>query len=114
MVKQKKARPNRRKWWLIAISTFVIVQFIFFMIDGTSLEPRLNDLDNMIGRAADWLLESKIFNEWITPYSFPWFNLAMTLFVIVLLINAIIDIFTIKKQNNMECDHNKGDTKQRY
>ncbi|WP_232217779.1 YfzA family protein [Virgibacillus sp. SK37] len=41
-------------------------------------------------------MESKIFNEWVALYSFPWFNLATTLFVIFLLVNAVTDIFLVR------------------
>ncbi|HLR68470.1 YfzA family protein [Virgibacillus alimentarius] len=94
---QKKGRLHRIRWWIIALSVFFIVQLIFFTIDGTSLEPNLNDSDNIVGKYADWLLESRLFNEWITLYSFPWFNLATILFVIFLLANAVTDIFSIKE-----------------
>ncbi|MCD4647432.1 hypothetical protein AR454_01875 [Bacillus mycoides] len=95
--KQKKERPNRIRWWIINISIFFIVQLIFLIIDGTSLEPNLNDSGNIFGRYANWILESKLFNEWITLYSFPWFNLATILFIIFLFANAITDILSKKR-----------------
>jgi len=75
-----------------------IVQLIFLIIDGTSMELNINDSGNIFGRYANWILELKLFNEWITLYCFPWFNLATTLFVIFLLANAVTDIFS-KKRN---------------
>lgn len=94
--KTKKGRPNRIRWWITALIVFFIVQLIFFTIDGTLLEPNLNDSDDIVGKYADWILESRLFNEWITLYSFPWFNLATILFVIFLLANAVSDIRSIK------------------
>lgn len=93
---QKKSRPNKIRSWITTLSIFFIVLLIFVAVDGTSLEPNLNDSDNIAGRAADWLLESRIFNEWITPFSFPWFNLATTLFVFCLLAKAVTDIVLMK------------------
>lgn len=102
MVKPKKERPNQVKWWITTIGIFFIVQLTFFIVDGTSLEPNLNDSDNIFGRYADWLSESRIFNEWITLYSFPWFNLATTLFVIFLLANAVTDVFSARRLKHRE------------
>lgn len=94
--KQKEKRPNRKRWWMIAFSMFFIVQLIFLMIDGTSLEPNVNDSGNIIGRYANWVLESKLFTEWIALYSFPWFNLVTITFIFFLLANAVTDIFSKK------------------
>src|SRR5690625_5178872 len=93
----KKGSPNRLRSWLINLGAFLIVLLIFFIIDGTSLEPNLNDSNNIAGRAADWLSESRLFNEWISPFSFPFFNLATTLFVIALFGKAVTDIYSIKE-----------------
>src|SRR5690625_3635034 len=99
--KPKKIRPSRLRIWIISVSIFLIMLLVFFTIDRTSLEPNLNDSNNIAGKAAERLTESKFFNEWISPFSFPLFNLATTLFVLVLLGKAITDIFLIKrnKQN---------------
>jgi len=77
--KQEKRHLNRIRDWVI---------------DGTALEPNLNDSGNIGGRLAGWLQESSLFNEWITPYSFSWFNMVTTLFFIVLLVKAVADIFS--------------------
>jgi YfzA-like protein len=95
--KQKKGYLNRIRWWSIALGIFIIVQLTFLIIDGTSFEPNLNDSDNIFGRYANWILESKLFNEWITLYSFPWFNLVTIVFIIFLLANAVTDILSIKR-----------------
>lgn len=63
---QKKRRTNARKSWLLTLSVFVIMLVVFYLIDGTALEPRLNDSNNIAGRMVDWLNGSTIFNEWIT------------------------------------------------
>lgn len=93
----KKNHPNRLRSWLINLGVFFIVLLIFLIIDETSFVPNLNDSDNIAGKAADWLSESKLFNEWISPFSFPFFNLVTSLLVIVLFVKVIKDIFSIKK-----------------
>ncbi|MYL56288.1 hypothetical protein GLW20_02075 [Virgibacillus halodenitrificans] len=95
--KQKKSPSNRIRSWIITLGLFFSMLLIFFAIDGTFLEPKLNDSNNIAGKAADWLVESRLFNEWISPFSFPWFNLVTTLFVIVLLAKAVKGIFSIKE-----------------
>lgn len=95
--KLEKSRRNRLRGWIINLGVFLIVLLAFFIIDGTAFEPNLNDSNNLGGRAADWLSDSKLFNEWISPFSFPLFNLATTLFVIALFVKAVIDIFSIKE-----------------
>lgn len=95
--KTRKKHPNRLRSWLINLVTFSIVLLIFFIIDGTALEPKLNDSNNIAARAADWLLGSRMFNEWISPFSFSLFNLATTLFMIALFAKAITDLYFIKK-----------------
>lgn len=98
--KIKKSGPNRLRSWIINLGVFFIVLLVFYTIDGTSLEPILNDSNNIAGRAADWLSESRIFNEWISPFSFPLFNLATILFVIALFGKAVTDIFSIKEKSS--------------
>ncbi|WP_243456216.1 YfzA family protein [Lysinibacillus fusiformis] len=36
-----------------------------------------------------WILDSRFFTEWITPYSFPFFNMAISIHVIAILIAAL-------------------------
>lgn len=92
--KQVKERTNRKRWWWItSLSIFFIAQFIFFAIDGTNLEPNLN---NTVW--AKWLVESKLFTEWIAPFSFPWFNMVTTLFATVLFLKAVTDIIKGSKK----------------
>lgn len=72
-----------------------------FIVDGTIFEPNLNDSDNVAGKAADWLEETELFNVWFTPFNFPWFNLVTLLYIVFLLVSAIVDTFSLKrdKQN---------------
>lgn len=74
---------------------------VFFIVDGTIFEPNLNDSDNVAGKAADWLEETELFNVWFTPFNFPWFNLVTLLYIVFLLVSAIVDTFSLKrdKQN---------------
>lgn len=96
---QKKRRTNARKSWLLTLSVFVIMLVVFYLIDGTALEPRLNDSNNIAGRMVDWLNGSTIFNEWITFFTFPWFNLVTFVFILALLLKAITDLISLITYN---------------
>ncbi|MBW8351174.1 YfzA family protein [Bacillus sp. IITD106] len=91
---QKTHNMNLAKRWTITIGIFLIVQLIFIAVDGTFLEPNINDSDNLFARTGRWILDSKLFTEWITPYSFPFFNMFMTIHVIALLIQAVQDVIS--------------------
>lgn len=91
---EKTPNTNLRKRWMITIGIFFIVQLIFFVVDGTFLEPNINDSGNLFARLGRWILESRIFTEWITPYTFPFFNMFMTVHVIAILIQAVQDIIS--------------------
>ena len=91
---EKTHNINLAKRWVIIIGIFLIVQLIFIAVDGTFLEPNINDSDNLFARVGRWILDSKLFTEWITPYSYPFFNLCMTIHVIAILIQAVHDIIS--------------------
>jgi len=97
---RKKHRTNLRKSWLLTLSVFVILLIVFYLIDGTALEPRLNDSNNIAGRMVDWLNGSIIFNEWITFFTFPWFNLVTFVFILALLLKAITDLISVVTYKN--------------
>ncbi len=82
------------KRWIITLGIFLIVQLIFIAIDGTFLEPNMNDSDILFARMGRWILDTKLFTEWITPYSFPFFNMFMTIHVIAILIAAVLHIIS--------------------
>lgn len=85
-------QTSRVKRWLITIGIFLIVQLIFIAVDGTSLEPNINDGGSLLARTGRAVLESRLFTEWITPYSFAFFNLFITVQVIAILIQAVMDM----------------------
>ena len=88
--KRKKDRPSRIRSWIITLGVFFIVQLVFIIVDGTSLEPNINDSGNIAGR----VLESGLFTKWITPYDFPFFNMATMVFVIAIFAKAVTAIFS--------------------
>ncbi|MDX8360387.1 YfzA family protein [Cytobacillus sp. IB215316] len=92
---KKTYNTNLAKRWMITIGIFLIVQLIFIAIDGTFLEPNINDSDNLIAKFGRWILDSKLFTQWITPYSFPFFNMFMTIYVIALLVHAVRDMLSL-------------------
>lgn len=94
--KKKTHNINLARRWIITIGIFLSVQLIFIAVDGTSLEPKMNDSGDLIPRIGSWVLESKFFNEWIAPYSYPFFNILMTIHVIAMFILAVHDIISYK------------------
>lgn len=82
--------PIRR--WVTYLGIFLLVQVILILVDGTSLEPNINDSDSFIPKTFRSILDSSLFTEWITPYSYPFFNMVMTVHIIALLIVAITEI----------------------
>lgn len=91
---EKTHNSNLAKRWMKTIGIFLIVQLICIAIDGTFLEPKINDSGNLFARLGRWILDSKLFTEWITPYSYPFFNLCMTIHVIAIMIQAVQDIIS--------------------
>lgn len=92
---EQPIHSHRAKRWLIIIVIFVVIQLILFAVDGTVLEPRINDSGNLIARLGRWILDSRLFTEWISPYSYPFFNMFMTVQVIAILILAVQDMRSI-------------------
>ena len=92
MMDAKKYNSSLIKRWVTTIGIFLIVQLIFIAVDGTFLEPNINDSNNVFIRIGRWILNSKLFTEWITPYSFPFFNMIMLFHVIAILLQAVQDI----------------------
>lgn len=90
----QKSHPNRTKRWMIRIGIFVVLQLIFIVVDGTFLEPKLNDSDNVFTVMLSGILESKLLNEWIAPYSFPLFNLILIVHVAALILQAVADMIS--------------------
>lgn len=91
---EKTHNINLAKRWIIALGIFLIVQLIFIAVDGTTLEPNMNDSNNLVARMGRWILDSRLFTEWITPYSFPFFNMFITIHVIAILIAALGNIIS--------------------
>lgn len=92
MTDTDKRNNSVKKRWMIIIGMFLIIQLIFISIDGTFLEPRINDSDKLFAIMGRWILDSKIFTEWITAYSFPFFNMFLTIHIIAILMSAVKDI----------------------
>lgn len=91
---------DMKKKWFITISIFLIIQLIFFVIDGTRFEPRLNDSGNIISRYAHWVTDLKLFTEWWAIYTYPYFNLVTFIFISVIIINLIADFISFKNKNS--------------
>ena len=96
---EKVRKFHLGKRWMMTVVIFFIVQVIFIAIDGTLLEPNINDSGNLFGRIARWMLGLKLFTDWIAPYTFPFFNMVTTVYVIAMLIQAVHDIIEKCFQN---------------
>ncbi|PAD38993.1 YfzA family protein [Terribacillus sp. 7520-G] len=78
--------------WITYLVIFLLVQLVFFLVDGTSWEPNINDGDSFLLRMFRSILDSALFTEWIAPYSYPYFNMVMTVHILALLVVAIADV----------------------
>lgn len=84
------------KRWAMIIGLFLLIQLIFMLTDGTSFVPNINDSNQLIARIGRWILNSRLFTEWIAPYSFAFFNLCLTVHVIAILIQLGHDVISKK------------------
>src|SRR5690625_2280569 len=80
------------KCWIVSISLFLIVQFIFFLVDGTVYDPNINDSQHLFVSQVRRILDSKPFTEWFSLFTFPFFYLCLAVHIIALLIQAGQDI----------------------
>jgi len=62
---EKTLHTNQAKGWIITIGIFFMVQLIFIAVDGTFLEPNINDSGALLASIGRWILDSKLFTEWI-------------------------------------------------
>lgn len=83
---------NQEKRWIITVGIFLIVQLLFVIVDGTGLEPNINDSGNLFARGGRWMMDSKLFTVWFTPYSFPFFNMVMVVHIVAIFIQAVQSI----------------------
>lgn len=87
------------KRWLLIVGVFIVTQIVFILLDGTGYEPKINDSDNLFASMARSILDSKLFTEWISIYSYPFFNLFLTVFVTAIIIQAVCDIVLHRNSN---------------
>ena len=92
MATDKKAdRGNRLKKWLITLSLFLLSIIVFINIDGTILEPRLNQMGNFMKNVVGEKL------EWFTLYHNPFLKFVTILFALHIILMAIEDIVVFFK-----------------
>ncbi|MFD2627526.1 YfzA family protein [Oceanobacillus kapialis] len=87
-IRQRKLLRN----WVITIGGFVVMQFIFVLIDGTFLEPN----DGMLGNFANRIVEADWFVEWLIFYENPFFNIITVLAVLHIVFHGIKDLIRIR------------------
>ncbi|MFP7493388.1 YfzA family protein [Terribacillus saccharophilus] len=86
---------NLKRSWIISIGIFLLVQVIFFLVDGTVWEPNINDSNDFFPRMFRSILDWELFTEWFTPYSYPFFNMAMFIHITALVITTIADVIAV-------------------
>ncbi|SMF85038.1 YfzA-like protein [Paenibacillus uliginis N3/975] len=82
------------KSWMITLGAFLLMHIYFIAVDGTSWVPKMNDSGNLGNRFFQWILQGDLFTEWITPYSYPFFNLVTVISTVAVLIAAVSYIFS--------------------
>lgn len=65
----KKTNRKRRHGLLLSVGIFIVIQFIFILIDGTRFVPKINDSSHIVARIGRVILDSKLFTEWITLFT---------------------------------------------
>ena len=84
-----------KKKWFTTLIIFIAVQLVFFIIDGTRFEPKLNDSGNIMSRYAHLITESKLVTERFTIYSYPYFNFVTIVFIVIVMINLLYDFIYV-------------------
>jgi len=92
MTDTKKGRSTQIRNWVITLGILLLMHLYFITADGTSWVPNMNDSGNLISRIFQSLLQTKLFTEWFTPYSYPFFNWVTVASSIAIIIAAIITI----------------------
>ncbi|TCZ76663.1 hypothetical protein E0485_13840 [Paenibacillus albiflavus] len=91
---QKKGRSAQIRNWVITLGILLIMHLYFIIADGTSWVPNMNDSGNLMSRIFQSLLQMKLFTEWFTPYSYPYFNWVTVASTIAIIIAAIVTIIS--------------------
>src|SRR5699024_12093657 len=75
--------------WLIAIGVFISLVVVFKLIDGTILEPRLNNIGHFMMRIVGGKL------DWFTLYHSPFLKFVTILFALIIIVMVIKDIVVL-------------------
>lgn len=84
------------KRWLITLGSFFVMQFVFILIDGTMLEPRLND----IGHRIIPFVGPKV--EWFTLYEAVFLKLLTMIFVLYIVVTAVTAVVNFWRRKPCE------------
>ncbi len=88
---KKIDRGNGLKKWVITLSLFFSSIVVFINIDGTILEPRLNQMGNFMKNVVGDKL------EWFTLYHNPFLKFVTILFALHIIVMGIEDIVVFLK-----------------
>ncbi|RKQ30400.1 YfzA family protein [Oceanobacillus halophilus] len=89
--------PKLVKRWILILVILSVFQLFFIIADGTILEPNINDSNHLFSRMGRRILNSGLFTEWITPYSYPFFNMFTVIQIVAILFQAVQDIISPRK-----------------
>jgi len=89
---------NELRRLIITVGLFLILQFIFVIIDGTFLEPNFN----RIGNFASGLADAKFFKIWSFLYDNPIFRLITPIAILHIIYVLIKTIIIGLRENNTE------------
>src|SRR5690625_7314648 len=89
------------KRWLITIGSFFVMQVVFILINGTILEPRLNDMGHRMTQFAGPKL------EWFTLYEAVFLKVLTMTFILYIVATAVTDVvnFWRRQSNEDELDY---------
>ena len=92
-VVDKPVIVKSKKKWLAIIGGFVAAQMLFIAIDGTFLDPRLNNIGNFASR----IMNNSFFTEWFTLYENPIYKIITTLAILQIIYISVNDIVSFRR-----------------
>lgn len=93
-------QTNYKKRWILIGITFSITFFVFTLLDNTGYEPKINDRDNFFYNTFRAILDSKLFTQSFTPFSYPFFNMCLLLFIATIIFQSVVDLIVYQKNKN--------------
>jgi len=86
--KPPKKLVHGTKRVFVTIGLFLLMQLVFFAVDGTFLAPKLNRMGNF----AQEMVETTFFRNWFRFYENPIFNIITILAILHVLYISIMSV----------------------